>query len=149
MASEIKQAIKDATKAAMRAKEKERLGVLRVIASEFKKIEVDERIELEDDRVLVVLDKMLKQRRDAAKQYDEAGREDLAQQEKFEIEVIQSFMPAALSEKEIADIVKAAIDETGASGMADMGKLMGVIKPQVQGRADMGQVSKLVKEALV
>lgn len=148
MASEIKQAVKDATKAAMRAKEKERLGVLRVIASEFKKIEVDERIELEDDRVLVVLDKMLKQRRDAAKQYDEAGRDDLAQQEKFEIEIIQNFMPAALSETEIVDIVKAAIGETGASGMADMGKLMGVIKPQVQGRADMGQVSKLVKEAL-
>lgn len=148
MASELKQQISDAVKDAMRAKEKARLGVLRMMMAEFKRIEVDERIELDDERVLAVLDKQVKQRRDAASQYAEAGRQDLADTENFEIEVIQVFLPAALTEEEITQLLKNAITETGAESMRDMGKVMAIVKPQVQGRADMGEVSKLVKTLL-
>lgn len=146
--SEIKKAITDAVKAAMRAKEKERLGVLRMVTAEFKRIEVDERIELDDARVLAVLDKMVKQRRDAATQYTDAGREDLANIEQFEIGVIKDFLPQPLSEDEIQALINEAIANTGANGMGDMGKVMGFIKPKAQGRADMGAVSKLIKASL-
>lgn len=148
MASELKEQISSAVKDAMKAKDKPRLGVLRLVMAEFKRIEVDERIELDDARVLVVLDKMVKQRRDSAKQYAENARPELAEQEEFEIQVIQAFLPKALSDEELNQIVANALAASGAAGMADMGKVMAVVKPQVQGRADMGQVSKLVKAAL-
>ena len=146
--SEIKQAITSAVKDAMRAKAKERLGVLRIVTAEFKRIEVDERIELDDARVLAVLDKMTKQRRDAATHFTDANRQDLADIEIFEIDVIQGFLPQALTEEEIQTLIREAIASTGASSMGDMGKVMGVIKPQVQGRADMGAVSKQIKASL-
>ncbi|WP_054113166.1 GatB/YqeY domain-containing protein [Marinagarivorans algicola] len=148
MMSEIKQAITSAIKDAMRAKAKERLSVLRMVTAEFKRIEVDERIELDDARVLAVLDKMTKQRRDAATQFTDANRQDLADIENFEIEVIQAFLPQALTEEEIHTLIREAIASTGASNMGDMGKVMGIIKPRVQGRADMGAVSKLIKASL-
>ena len=148
MKSSIKAKVSAAVKDAMRAKEKNRLGVLRMIMAEFKKIEVDERIELDDARVLAVLDKMAKQRRDAAKQYQDAGREDLAETELFEIEAIQAFLPQALTPSELEALVKAAIAESNAETMQDMGKVMAIIKPQAQGRADMGEVSKMVKSLL-
>lgn len=140
--------IKDAIKAAMRARDKERLGTLRLIQSEFKRIEVDERIDVDDARALVVLDKMVKQRRDSAQQYLDAGRNELAEREDREIAVIQEFLPQPLSEAEITAIVDAAIANTGASGMQGMGAVMAEVKPQVQGRADMGAVSKVVKARL-
>lgn len=148
MASEIKAQIAEAVKDAMRAKDKQRLGVLRIMMSEFKRIEVDERIELDDSRVLAVLDKQVKQRRDSAQQFADAGRQELCDQENFEISVIQEFLPSSLSSDEISQIIKAAIAETGAEGMRDMGKVMAIVKPQVQGRADVGEVSKLVKDQL-
>ena len=148
MASETKAQISQAVKDAMRAKDKARLGVLRILMSEFKRIEVDERIELDDARVLAVLDKQVKQRRDSVSQYLEAARQELADIESFEIGVIQEFLPSALSEVEITDMLKAAITETGAESMRDMGKVMAIVKPKMQGRADMGDVSKLVKVLL-
>ncbi len=132
----------------MKGGEKARLGVIRLITAAIKQREVDERIELDDEQVLIVLDKMVKQRRDSIKQYTDAGREDLAAIEEAEVEIIQAYLPAALSEDEIAAIVEAAIAQTGASSMADMGKVMGIVKPQVQGRGDMGAVSGIVKQKL-
>lgn len=146
--SALKKQISDAMKAAMRAKDKETLGVVRLILAELKRIEVDERIELDDARVLATLDKMSKQRRDSISQFEEAGRNDLADSERQELEVIKTFLPQPLTDEEIAAIIDAAVASTGASGMQDMGKLMAVIKPQLQGRADMGTVSKLVKSRL-
>lgn len=146
--STLKDTLQQATKAAMKAREKDRLGTLRLISAELKRIEVDERVELDDERILVVLDKMVKQRRDSIKQYEEAGRAELADVEKAEIAVIQDFLPEQLTEDEIAALVKDAIAETGAASMQDMGKVMGIVKPKVQGRGDMGAVSKLVKAAL-
>ncbi len=148
MASELKGKISLAVKDAMRAKAKEKLSVLRMVMSEFKRIEVDERIELDDARVLAVLDKLVKQRKDSAKQYQDAGRTDLADVETFEIGVIQAFLPEALSEDEITKIVADAISESGAESMKDMGKVMAIVKPAVQGRADMGAISKIVKSQL-
>ncbi len=142
------QTIKDAVKESMRAKDKERTKALRLIQAEFKRVEVDERIELDDARALAIMDKMMKQRRDSIKQYLDAGREELAAVEQFEIDVIQDFLPEALSEEEISAIVAKAISDSGAAGMQDMGKAMALIKPQIQGRADMGIVSKLVKAQL-
>jgi len=127
--SDIKNAVSQAVKDAMRAKDKERLGVLRMVMSEFKRVEVDERIELDDDRVLAILDKQVKQRRDSVKQYEDAGRSELADAEKFEIGVIQEFLPAALSEAEILDMLESAIAESGAESMRDMGKVMALVKP--------------------
>lgn len=144
----LRDTIKAAMKAAMKAREKERLGTIRLIQAEFKRIEVDERIEIDDARALAVLDKMIKQRRDSAKQYEDAGREELAAQENFEIDVIQEFLPAQLSETELIAMVDAAIAASGASGMQAMGPVMGQLKPQLQGRADVGAVSKMVKERL-
>jgi len=144
----MKKQINDAMKDAMRAKDKARLSAIRLMQAEFKRIEVDERIEIDDARVLAMLDKMVKQRRDSINQYEAAGRQELADVEIAEIAVIQDFLPAALSDEEISAMVQAAIEQTGASSMADMGKVMGIIKPQIQGRADAGAVSGLVKAAL-
>ncbi len=144
----MKVQINDAMKAAMRAKDKSRLNAIRLIQADIKRIEVDERIEIDDARVLSILDKMVKQRRDSITQYESAGRQELADVEIAEINVIQDFLPAALTDQEIAAIVKSAIDQVGASSMADMGKVMGIIKPQIQGRADAGAVSGLIKAAL-
>ena len=143
-----KKQITEAMKEAMRAKAKERLGAIRLILSELKRIEVDERIELDDARVLAVLDKMVKQRRDSITQYENADRPELAEKEQAEIEVIQAFLPAPLSDAELADMVTAAIAESGAESMRDMGKVMAILKPQIQGRADVGAVSGLVKAKL-
>ncbi|UTW49100.1 GatB/YqeY domain-containing protein [Bacterioplanoides sp. SCSIO 12839] len=140
--------VKDAVKDAMRAKDKPRLGALRLITAEFKKVEVDERIEVDDARALTILDKMTKQRRDSIAQYKEAGRDELAEGEQYEIDVISEFLPEALSEEELAKLVADAVAQSGAAGMQDMGKVMGILKPQVQGRADMGQISQLVKSQL-
>jgi uncharacterized protein YqeY len=144
----LKQQISDAMKAAMKGGDKARLGVIRLIMAAVKQREVDERIELDDSQVLAVLDKMVKQRRDSIEQYSAAGREELAAQEAAEIAVIQDFLPAALSEAEILVIIDAAIRDSGAESVRDMGKVMALVKPQVQGRADVGQVSGLVKQKL-
>jgi len=140
--------VKEAVKAAMRAKDKERLGALRLITAEFKRVEVDERVEIDDARALAILDKMSKQRRDSIAQYQAAGRDDLAAIEQFEIDVLSGFLPEALSEEELAKLVADAVAQSGAAGMQDMGKVMGILKPQVQGRADMAQISQLVKSQL-
>ena len=144
----LKQQITDAMKAAMKGGDKARLAVVRLMLAAIKQREVDERIELDDSQILAVLDKMVKQRRDSIQQYGDAGRDDLVAQETAEIEVIQEFLPAALSDDEISAIIDAAIAETGAQGMRDMGKVMGIVKPKVQGRADVGQVSGRVKQKL-
>jgi uncharacterized protein YqeY len=144
----LKQQITDAMKAAMKGGDKARLGVIRLMLAAVKQREIDERIELDDAQVLAVLDKMVKQRRDSIQQYSEAGRNELAAAEAAEIEVIQTFLPEELSEAEIAQIIEAAIAETGASSMRDMGKVMAIVKPKVQGRADVGMVSGLVKQKL-
>ena len=144
----LKTQLTDDMKAAMKGGDKSRLAVIRLINAAIKQREVDERIELNDEQVLAVLDKMVKQRRDSIKQYTDAGRTDLADVEQAEVEIIQGYLPAALSDEEIAAIIEQAISETGASSMSDMGKVMGKVKPQVQGRADMGAVSGLVKAKL-
>jgi uncharacterized protein YqeY len=135
-------------KAAMKARDKQRLGTIRLIQAEFKRIEVDERIEVDNDRAIAVLDKMVKQRRDSAQQYKDAGRAELEAQEVFEIAVLQEFMPVQLSEEELVAMVDAAIAASDATGMQAMGPVMGQLKPQLQGRADIGAVSKLVKARL-
>jgi uncharacterized protein YqeY len=144
----LKQRLQDDMKAAMKAGDKRRLGVVRLINAAIKQREVDERVELDDTQVLVVLDKMLKQRRDSISQYEQAGREDLAAQERFEVEICQAYMPAALSEDEIAGLIAEAIDSTSASSMQDMGKVMALLKPKLQGRADMAAVSKQIRARL-
>ena len=144
----IKDQLTEAMKTAMREKQKDRLGAIRLMLAEFKRIEVDERIEVADERALVVLDKMVKQRRDSAKQYEDADRPELAEKENFEIEVIQEFLPQPLTDDEIASLIEEAVAATGAAGMQDMGKVMGQLKPKLQGRADMGAVSKLIKDRL-
>jgi len=140
--------IRAAMKAAMKARDKERLSTIRLIIAEFKRIEVDERIEVDDARALAVLDKMVKQRRDSAEQFTAAGRDELAAQENAEIAVIQEYLPAQLSEDELITMVDAAIAASDASGMQAMGAVMGQLKPQLQGRADIGAVSQLVKSRL-
>ncbi len=135
-------------KAAMKAKDKDRLSTIRLILAEFKRIEVDERIEVDDARALVVLDKMVKQRRDSAEQFANAGRQELADKENAEIEVVQQFLPVQLTEAELDTMIDAAIAASDAEGMAAMGAVMGQLKPQLQGRADVGAVSKLVKQRL-
>lgn len=135
-------------KTAMKAGDKRRLGAVRLILASVKQREVDERKELNDPEVLAVLEKMLKQRRDSISQYEQAGRTDLAEQEAFEVGVIQGYMPAALGDAEIAALIEEAIAATGAKAMADMGKVMAIVKPKIQGRADMGAVSARVKQRL-
>jgi uncharacterized protein YqeY len=148
MADTLKDQITADMKDAMRAKDKERLGTIRLILAAIKQREVDERIELDDTQVLVIMDKMLKQRRDSIKQYRDAGREELAAVEESEIVVIQHYLPAALSDEEIDALIEKAVADSGAAGMQDMGKVMAQLKPQLQGRADMGQVSGKIKARL-
>ena len=140
--------VKAAMKAAMKAREKQTLATIRLIQSEFKRVEVDERIEIDDDRALSIMDKMVKQRRDSAKQFRDADRPELAEQEDAEITIIQTFLPAQLSADEIDAMIDGALAGIDAEGMAAMGALMGKLKPQLQGRADMGEVSKRVKAKL-
>lgn len=147
----LKDRINDALKTAMRAKEKERVAVLRLVMSEFKRIEVDERIAVDDARALIVLDKMVKQRRDSETQYRNANRPELAElaeQEAYEISEIQAYLPAQLTAAELDAIVTKALTDAAVTEARDMGKAMALIKPQVQGRADMGDVSKLLKAKL-
>jgi uncharacterized protein YqeY len=146
--SELKQQISDATKDAMRARDKARVAALRLINADIQRLEVDTRKTLTDDDVLGVLNRMLKQRQDSVQQYESAGREDLAEVERYEIAVIRGFMPEPLSEAELDAEIEAAVAATGASSMKDMGALMGVLRPRVQGRADMGAVSAKVKKRL-
>jgi len=145
---ELKSRITDDMKAAMRAKEKERLGVIRLILAAIKQREVDERIELDNTQVLAVLDKMIKQRRDSIEQFTKAGRDELAAKEQVEVEIIQQYMPAELDDAELEKLIQECVTAVGASGMQDMGKVMAQLKPKVQGRADMGKVSQKVKAAI-
>ena len=144
----LNQRLSDAMKDAMRARDKERLSTIRLMMAELKRVEVDERIELDDERIITILDKMVKQRRESIRQYEAGGRPELAEKEKAEIEVIQEFLPSALSEAEINQILDQAIAETGASSMKDMGAVMNQVRPQLMGRADMSVVSQLVKQKL-
>lgn len=141
----LKDRIQDDMKSAMRAKDKERLGAIRLILAAVKQREVDERIELNDSQTLAVLDKMIKQRRESLAQYQSAGRDDLAAQEQFEIELIQSYLPAPFDDAELDGLIGDAIAATGAQSVRDMGKVMALIKDQAQGRADMATVSARVK----
>jgi len=146
--SKLQQRINEDVKAAMRSKDKERLGVLRLITAAFKQKEVDERIELDDTMVLAIMDKMTKQIRDSIQQFKQAGRDDLVAKETFELEIIQEYLPAQLSEDEISQIIAECIEASDAESTKDMGKVMGLLKPRLQGRADMGKVSGLVKQQL-
>ncbi len=148
MSESLKKQITSAMKDAMRARAKERLGAIRLILSEVKRIEVDERIDVDDARLLAVLDKMVKQRRDSINQYENAGRQELADVEQAEIEVIQEFLPEPLSDEELAVMIDEAIAASGAESMRDMGKVMGILKPKIQGRADVGAVSGMIKGKL-
>ena len=140
--------VKAAMKAAMKAREKQTLSTIRLIQADFKRIEVDERIEIDDARAIAIMDKMVKQRRDSAKQYRDADRPELAEQEDAEILVIQTFLPEQLSADDIDALIDEALAGIEATGMAAMGQLMGKLKPQLQGRADMGDVSQRVKAKL-
>lgn len=144
----LKTTVTDDMKAAMKAKDKETLGTIRMLTAAIKQVEVDERRELSDADVLTIVSKMIKQRKDAAEQFAEAGREDLQQKELAEIKIIEKYLPAQLSTEEVTAIVHAIIAETGASGMQDMGQVMASTKAKVAGQADMGQVSQIVKAAL-
>lgn len=146
--SAIKDQITEDMKTAMRAQDKERLATIRLILAAIKQREVDERIVLTDEQVLSILDKMLKQRRESIAQFDAANRPELSQKEAEEIKVIQHYLPSQLSDAEVLALIDAAIKETGAASVRDMGKVMGVIKPKVQGRADITAVSNQVKERL-
>jgi uncharacterized protein YqeY len=146
--SSLKNTLTEAMKDAMRAKEKFRLGVIRMVLAEIKRVEVDERIDVDDTRCLAIIDKMSKQRRDAANQFVDGGRQDLADTELAEVEILKEFLPAQLSDDEIMSLIDQAISDTGASGPQGMGQVMGQLKPKVQGRADMQVVSKLVKDRL-
>lgn len=144
----LKQRLTEDMKAAMKAGEKEKLGVIRLINADIKRKEVDERIELSDEQVIAVLEKMVKQRRDSVSQYTNAGRTDLADIESAEIKVIEAYLPEKMGEAEILVEVDAAIAESGAKSAADMGKVMGILKGKLAGKADMGQVSALIKQRL-
>ncbi len=144
----LKARITEDMKTAMKARETARLGAIRLLLAAMKQKEVDERIELNDAAVVGVIEKMLKQRKDSIAQYEAAKRQDLADAEKFEVEVLTAYMPAGLSAAEVAAIVAAAVAESGAQAMADMGKVMALVKPKLAGRADMAEVSKLIKAKL-
>lgn len=146
--SAIKEKIQEDMKSAMRNQEKDRLSAIRLILAALKQHEVDERIVLSDEQVLAILDKMLKQRRESIAQYETANRQDLVDKEVAEIRVIQTYLPAQLSTEEIDALINEAIQETGANSARDMGKVMGILKPKVQGRADVAAVSNKVKERL-
>lgn len=146
--SPLKQQLTEAMKDAMRARDKERLGTIRLALSEIKRVEVDERIDPDDARVISILDKMVKQRRESIRQFAAAERTDLVEKEQQEIAVLQEFLPQALSEDELEKIIQQALSETGAASMQDMGKVMAIVKPKVVGRADMGAVSAKIKSSL-
>jgi uncharacterized protein YqeY len=148
MPSTLKPQLTSDMKSSMKSGDKQRLGVVRLMLAAIKQIEVDERIELDDTRILAVLDKMVKQRRESISHYSAAGRGELVAVEQAEIDLIQKYLPEPLSEAEINDLVEQSIATTGAASIKDMGKLMGVLKPQLQGRADMGKVSQLIKSRL-
>ncbi len=144
----IKQTISEDMKTFMRAKDTARLGAVRLLQASIKQKEVDERIELTDDQVLSVIQKMLKQRKDSIEAYQKANRQDLIDQEQLEIDVLTKYMPEPLSDAEVSKIIDDVIAEVNATDMKDMGKVVGVLKSQISGRADMGQVSKIVREKL-
>ena len=144
----LKDKLQQDMKAAMRAGEKRQLAVIRLINAAIKQREVDERIELDDEQVTAAIDKMAKQRRESIEQYEKAGRDDLADQEKFELELLKSYLPEQLDEAEIDAMIEAAVTATGASSIKDMGKIMGQLKPKLAGRADMGAVSGKIKARL-
>ena len=144
----LKERITDDMKAAMRAKDSERLGTIRLLTAAMKQKEVDERVELDDAMVIAILDRMLKQRKDSIEAFEKAARQDLADKEIAEVKVLQAYLPARLSVDEVAAEVKAIVAELGAKGPGDMGKVMGAVKTRLAGKADMGQVSAAVKAAL-
>ncbi|KTD80472.1 GatB/YqeY domain-containing protein [Legionella waltersii] len=144
----IKEQLNNDVKDAMRAKDKELLSALRLITAAVKQIEVDERIDVNDERMMVILDKMSKQRKESIAQFEKANREDLIAQEQFELGIIAKYLPEPLSQAEVESLISQAIADTGAKVMADMGKVMGILKSKLQGRADMGQVSALIKAKL-
>lgn len=146
--SDLKKQIQDEVIIAMKSGEKERLKIIRLITSSMKQVEVDERIELDDERIIAILDKMVKQRRESISQFKTAGRDDLVKQESYEIDIVQEFLPQALSEEEVDTIINQAIEKTGANSIKDMGKVMGLVKPQIIGRADMGEISGRIKSLL-
>jgi len=148
MSESLKSQLQTDMKSSMKSGDKDRLGVIRLMLAAIKQIEVDERIELDDVRIVAVLDKMVKQRRESITQFDRAGRDDLTAIEQAEIKIIQEYLPEALSEAEINELVEQSIASTGAASIKDMGKVMAMLKPQLQGRADMGQVSQLIKSRL-
>jgi uncharacterized protein len=148
-AMSLKARITEDMKTAMKARETARLGAIRLLLAAMKQKEVDERVELDDAAIVGVIEKMLKQRKDSIAQYEAAKRQDLADAEKFEIEVLTAYMPAGLSVAEVDAIVTTALAESGAKAMADMGKVMAIVKPKIAGRADMAEISKLVKAKLV
>jgi hypothetical protein len=144
----LKARIQEDVKSAMRAHERERLSALRLVTAAMKQKEVDERVELDDAQVLAVLDKMVKQRRESIEQYEQAGREDLAARERFELEIIQHYMPEPLDEAALSDLIRQTITQLGASSLRDMGPVMNALRAQVQGRADMKAVSEAVRAQL-
>jgi len=146
--SALKTRITDDVKTAMRSKDKERLGTLRLLTAAIKQIEVDQRIELDDDQIITVLEKMLKQRKDSIEQFEKAGRNELAEIEIKEIAILKEFMPEQMSDADIDTLINEAIASTGAEAMKDMGKVMGLLKPQLAGKADMGAVSGKIKAKL-
>ena len=148
MSETLKTQLQTDMKSSMKSGDKSRLGVIRLMLAAIKQIEVDERIELDDARITAVLDKMTKQRRESIAQFDKAGRDDLTAIEQAELEIIQQYLPEALSESEINELVEQTIAATGAASIKDMGKVMGMLKPKLQGRADMGQVSQTIKARL-
>lgn len=146
--SNTRQTILDDIKIAMKAGDKPRLATLRLISAAIKQREVDERIELDEENIMALLDKMLKQRRESITQYSKAGRDDLVAQEEQESELIRTYLPAPLTDEQISAIIDSAVNDSGAASVKDMGKVMGLVKPQLQGRADMGSVSKTIKARL-
>lgn len=148
MADTLKSRLKDAVKQAMRDGDRARLGTLRMVLAAVQQLEVDERRELDDAEVLAVLDKQVKQRRESVEQYRGGGRDDLADREEAEIRILAEFLPRPLTDGELDELIGRSIEEAGAEGIRDMGKVMGALKPRVQGRADMGEVSRKVKERL-
>lgn len=148
MTAALKDRITDDMKSAMRAKDKDRLQTIRLILAAIKQQEVDTRDEVNEDHVLLILDKLVKQRRDSIKQFNDAGREDLSSIEEAELLIIQEYLPTPLTDDEINALIDGAIEESGASSMKEMGQVMGLIKPKTQGRADMGKISGLIKSKL-
>ena len=146
--SNLKELLSEAMKSAMRAKDKERLKTIRLALSDIKRVEVDTREEQTDSQIIAILDKMVKQRRESIKQFELGGRQELAAQEESEIDVLNEFLPTALKDEEIKSLIQSAIDDSGAKTIRDMGKVMGLIKPQVIGRADLSVVSEKIKDLL-